>query len=188
MNRAEPLRLLPVHGKEHAVPLVPTFAVAVGTDPKLLAAQNERVRARLLARRPPEGHDRAEHLVLVREVVERAGIDDAAGDRVRTDPARCELDGEIAHDAGGNEPRPTLCRFAERVQVSPGVRLVVQLPAAGTKLGGCHGPVAGSHGRAWRHHRDRRQGHLRAEVSPGSTGARPARHRCRPTVAPPRAR
>ena len=41
--------------------------------------------------------DRAEHLVLVREVLERAGVDDPARDGVHADRGR-ELDAEIAHD------------------------------------------------------------------------------------------
>ena len=40
----------------------------------------------------------AEHLLAVREVLERAGLDDAAGDGVDADPARRELDGEVADD------------------------------------------------------------------------------------------
>ena len=41
---------------------------------------------------------RAEHLLLVREVLERAGLDDAARHGVDADPARRELDAEVAHD------------------------------------------------------------------------------------------
>ena len=46
----------------------------------------------------PAGLSRAEaeHLVLVREVLERAGVDDAARDAVGADPARGQLDGEVA--------------------------------------------------------------------------------------------
>src|SRR3977135_1795070 len=40
---------------------------------------------------------RAEHLVVVRKVVERARVDDTARDGIRADPARRKLDCEIAH-------------------------------------------------------------------------------------------
>ena len=39
-----------------------------------------------------------EHLFLVREMLERPGVDDAARHCVRVDPARRELDAEVAHD------------------------------------------------------------------------------------------
>ena len=39
-----------------------------------------------------------EHLLAVREVVEGAGLDDAAGDRVHADSQRGELDREIADE------------------------------------------------------------------------------------------
>ena len=39
-----------------------------------------------------------EHLLAVREVVERPGLDDARRDGVDADPARRQLDGEVAHE------------------------------------------------------------------------------------------
>ena len=57
-------------------------------------------RCRPARRAGPPGcaRGRGEHLLLVREVVERARLDDAAGDGVDADAARRELDGEVAHD------------------------------------------------------------------------------------------
>src|SRR5205823_293974 len=41
---------------------------------------------------------RADHLLAVREVLERARLDDACRDRVDADSPWRELDGEVAHD------------------------------------------------------------------------------------------
>ncbi len=63
--------------------------------------RNETARGDVLRLDEPAGRravDGGEHLVLVREVLERAGLDDAGGDGVDADAARRELDGEVAHD------------------------------------------------------------------------------------------
>ena len=75
------------------------------TWPRIISASGEQRNATAPATSSgatsrPAGLSRpgAEHLLLVREVLERARLDDAGRDGVDADPARRELDGEVADE------------------------------------------------------------------------------------------